>query len=92
MTGDQWTFLGVALASLLTFYGVLRKSRSDERVANRSASAAEVTALGVRLDGATERIEDLERLVRGFRNYVAEDHQDHREHNWPVRPLPPELA
>lgn len=92
MNGEAWTFLGVVVTTLGAFSIAMRSSKPTDKPGEKSASAAEVTALGARLDIAVSRIERLERLERGLRAYIAEDHEEHRDNSWPIRPLPQELA
>lgn len=91
LTGEAWTFLGVALSVLGAFAIAVRNSRAGHP-SDRSASAAEVTALGARLDIAVHRIDSHEATIRGLRDYIAADHAEHRANSWPIRPLPEDLA
>lgn len=91
MKPEVWQFLGVLLSVLVAYLISVRANRRGQP-ADRSASAAEVTAIGARLDVATARIDRLERVVRGFRQHVAEDEAEHRANGWPIRPLPEDLA
>lgn len=80
MSSDVLTLAGVAVAAILAFLA----SRS-------SASAAEVTALGKRVTDLQARQDETDKIVRGLREYVAEDHDEHRRNDWPIRPLPEHL-
>lgn len=90
--GEVWTFLGVVVTTLGAFAVAMRNSSKLSGPQDRSASAAELAALGARLDVTNARVDAHERTIRGLRNYIAEDHAEHRAQGWPIRPLPQELA
>lgn len=92
MSGSEVAQLGATIVvGLLAFYAAVIKSKPTAPE-GRSASAAEVEALGTRLDSQAGRIDNLERTNRALYAYIAMDHAEHRAHGWAVVPLPTELA
>lgn len=88
MSGDLLAFAGVAFAAVVGLFGGLRSG-------GRSASAAEVTALGGRLDAQANRIDDLEtrlddseRRERLLRDYAYTLQAELRKHGIEI-PEPP---
>ena len=99
MSGSELAQLGATIVvGLLAFYAAVIKSKPSAPE-GRSASAAEVVALGDRLDKQAARadaqdkkIEGLEKTNRALYAYIALDHAEHRKHGWKVVPLPEEIA
>jgi hypothetical protein len=89
--GEVWTFLGL-LATLIGSFLVARHNTRSGQPSDRSASAAEVAALGARLDITSARLDSCERIIRGLRDYIAADHAEHRDSGWAITPLPKDLA
>lgn len=91
MSGDAWQVVQVgvtAAAMLVVAWRSTRKAAPE----GRSASAAEVEALGKRLDAQAERIGQLEKTNRALYAYIATDHGVHLSQGWPITPLPQEIA
>ena len=92
MSGSEFGQLAATLVvGFLAFYAAVVKSKPTAPE-GRSASAAEVEALGARLDAQADRLAQLEKTNRGLYAYIALDHAEHRAHGWDVVPLPQELA
>ncbi len=91
MSTDVYQLVGtivIVIGSIAVAWRSSRKTAPE----GRSASAAEVEALGTRLDAQAGRIDQLERVNRALYAYIATDHAEHRRHGWDVTPLPEEIA
>jgi len=91
MKGELIAQVGTIVVALIAFYAAVVKSKPTAPE-GRSASAAEVEALGKRLDAQADRLDKQDRVIRALYAYIALDHAEHRENDWPVVPLPEELA
>lgn len=92
MSGSEVAQLGATIVvGLLAFYAAVIKSKPGAPE-GRSASAAEVVAMGERLDVSNLRMDRLEKTNRALYAYIAMDHAEHRAHGWAVVPLPEEIA